>query len=120
MTVDGKNSEWEDTVKRGTLLSSEASKNNRPIHGRFLRYASRVNTWRKETVCSAHFLHLHVNQGIYCCSTLPFNKGKIPVYSAIPGITDSTHISNVVIIAIVSNLLQRRSKGKVLKTLKIA
>ena len=47
------------------------------------------------------------------------NKGKIPVYSAIPGITDSTHISNVVIIAIVSNLLQRKSSGDKIKSYKL-
>jgi hypothetical protein len=36
------------------------------------------------------------------CSALPLEKGKTPVLSAIPWITDSTTLQNVVIIAIVS------------------
>jgi hypothetical protein len=38
------------------------------------------------------------------CSALPFEKGRTPVLSAIPWITDSTTVQNIVIIAIVSKL----------------
>jgi hypothetical protein len=47
----------------------------------------------------------------FCCAP-PFEKGKTPVLSAIPWITDSTTVQNIVIIAIVSKL-QRRSSYKV-------
>jgi hypothetical protein len=36
------------------------------------------------------------------CSALPFEKGRTPVLSATPWITDSTTVQNIVIIAIVS------------------
>jgi hypothetical protein len=42
------------------------------------------------------------------CSALPFEKGRTPLLSAIPWITDSTTVQNIVIIATVSKL-QRRS-----------
>jgi hypothetical protein len=43
------------------------------------------------------------------CSALPFEKGKTPMLSAIPWITDSTTVQNIVIIAIVSKLQCRSS-----------
>jgi hypothetical protein len=45
---------------------------------------------------------------VMTCSTLPFEKGRTPVLSATPWITDSTTVQNIVIIAIVSKL-QRKS-----------
>jgi hypothetical protein len=42
------------------------------------------------------------------CSALPFEKGRTPVLSATPWITDSTTVQNIVIIAIVSKV-QRKS-----------
>jgi hypothetical protein len=48
------------------------------------------------------------------CSSLPFEKGKTHVLTAIPWITDSTTVQNIVIIAIVSKL-QRRSSYTSLK-----
>jgi hypothetical protein len=42
------------------------------------------------------------------CSALSLEKGRTPVLSATPWITDSIIVQNIVIIAIVSNL-QRRS-----------
>src|SRR3954470_21063799 len=41
------------------------------------------------------------------CSTLPLEKGRIPVFNAIPWITDSTQYKILVIIAVAS-LLQRQ------------
>jgi hypothetical protein len=52
--------------------------------------------------CYDHFVE------VVLCSDLPLEKGKTPVLSAIPWITDSTTIQNIVIIAIVSKL-QRNS-----------
>jgi hypothetical protein len=46
------------------------------------------------------------------CSALPFEKGKTPVLSAIPRITDSTTVQNLVTIAVVSKF-QRISSYKV-------
>ena len=40
------------------------------------------------------------------CNALPLEKGRTPVFSAIPWITDSTTVQNIVIIAVAS-LLQR-------------
>jgi hypothetical protein len=38
------------------------------------------------------------------CSALPLEKGRTPVLSATPWITDSTTVQNIVIIAIASNI----------------
>jgi hypothetical protein len=38
------------------------------------------------------------------CSAIPFEKGRTPMLSATPWITDSTTVQNIVIIAIVSKL----------------
>jgi hypothetical protein len=38
-------------------------------------------------------------------SALPLEKGRTPVLSATPWITDSTTVQNIVIIAIVSNII---------------
>ena len=43
----------------------------------------------------------------YRCNALPLEKGRTPVFSAIPWITDSTTVQNKVIIAVAS-LLQRQ------------
>jgi hypothetical protein len=54
---------------------------------------------------------------MHVCSALPFEKGRTPMLSATPWITDSTTIQNIVIIAIVSKL-QLRSSYKCLKSYK--
>jgi hypothetical protein len=41
---------------------------------------------------------------LYSCSALPFEKGRTPMLSATPWITDSTTVQNIVTIAIVSKL----------------
>jgi hypothetical protein len=46
------------------------------------------------------------------CSALPFAKGRTPVLSAIPWITDSTTVQNIVIIAIVSNVTSQKQLHK--------
>jgi hypothetical protein len=43
------------------------------------------------------------------CNALPLEKGRTPMFSATPWITDSTMVQNIVIIAIVSNLQWRSS-----------
>jgi hypothetical protein len=43
------------------------------------------------------------------CSALPLEKGRTPVLSATPWITDSTTVQNIVIIAIVSKLPHKSS-----------
>jgi hypothetical protein len=70
-----------------------------------------------------HLMHQYTGSkdGIHCseveldpeiiekrCSALPFEKGRTPVLSATPWITDSTTVQNIVIIAILSRL-QRKS-----------
>jgi hypothetical protein len=49
------------------------------------------------------------DQGGATCNALSFEKGRTPVLSAIPWITDSTIVQNIVIIAIVSKLQWRSS-----------
>jgi hypothetical protein len=51
------------------------------------------------------------------CSALPFEKGRTPMLSAIPWITDSTIVQNLVIIVIVS-ILQHGSSYISLKPYK--
>ena len=48
------------------------------------------------------------------CNALPFNKGRTPVFSATPWITDSTTVQNIVFIAIVS-ILQRNDPVRQIK-----
>jgi hypothetical protein len=43
------------------------------------------------------------------CSALPLEKGRTPVLSATPWITDSTTVQNIVIIAIASKLHRKSS-----------
>jgi hypothetical protein len=49
-------------------------------------------------------MHCVSKKGGITGSVLPFDKGRTPVLSAIPWITDSTTVQNIVIIAIVSNI----------------